>query len=526
MVYRASHVQVPTLRYAVKVLRAEHMESSEVIARFRREASAAAALHSRHTVRIVDFGATVDGVPYIVMELVRGRVLRDLINRDRGLRLGDIFRFSIGILRALEEAHTHGIVHRDLKPSNIFVVSEPGVRHPYSKVLDFGIAKILGGENVLRGPGTATLGGTGPCTPEYASPELLNGAASLQTDLYALGHVMVEMHDGHSPYLREDLNPILTAAEHLRPDPVPLGTRAAASPLAPIMRKALEKSTERRYQNAAEMLRDLESLYLGLQLDAEPALDLELGLTRPYALPARQVPNTATGIPRTDTTPTHQTPAHSALGFSRQTLQHPLEQPLVADSKRSATTGALLAVLFGLVGLAAIAAFIWSRPDPADTVEVPLVAIMPGEPAPPIPTPQWDSPPKGPSPVALAVQSASQNIVRAAEILPANTVDFQSQIPGVSAWIGEHRLGTLPLRGPFIPESRPLTIVFRAEGFSEKSLEFRDNTELKADIVLERDAPRPSPSASNRPVRRNGADAGTQQNDAPNPFQNIRPIDR
>lgn len=260
-VYLATHNEVESLRVAIKVLHPSHA-TPETLARFRNEAQLLARLRNRHTVRLTDFGVTDENMAFLVMEYVEGTPLDRIIYAKGALGQADTARVGIGVLKSLVEAHTVGIIHRDLKPANIMLVSEMGERHPVPRVLDFGIAKVLGGGSPVEDHIVRDDGSYEPvvyCTPAYAAPELLRGRPEFPTDIYALGLVMVEMLDGTPPYDYPDDEP--AASPHLWEEPVPLGRRAQKSVLAPILQKALGKELEDRYESASAMLDDLEKAY-------------------------------------------------------------------------------------------------------------------------------------------------------------------------------------------------------------------------------------------------------------------------
>lgn len=275
-VYSARHATVSSLRAAIKVLHAEHMDSDNNRRRFRREAELAAALQSRFIVRVLDAGELQDGRPFIAMEFVDGTPLDALLKKCGRLAPADAARFTEGILRGLEVAHAAGVVHRDLKPANVFAVEEDG-EAPYSRVLDFGIAKAVDGSSVPVA-GTHTIAGQVVCTPEYASPELLSGTVSPAADIYALGHMLAELLDGRAPY---DLgtHSLLIAGEHLKPEPVPLGEFSRASGLEHIIRRACAKPVAERYPSARAMLDDLRAVMPSLAGGPTP-----LALASPYRL--------------------------------------------------------------------------------------------------------------------------------------------------------------------------------------------------------------------------------------------------
>lgn len=272
-VYAARHVTVTSLRVAIKVLHAEQAESASNRRRFLAEAQMAAALQSRFIVRILDAGELADARPFIAMEFVDGVPLDRLLEQCGRLAPRDVARFAETILLALELAHESGIVHRDLKPANVFAVSEHG-EAPYSRVLDFGIAKLIVGD---APPGTHTISGNVVCTPQYASPDLLHNEVTPLVDIYALGHVMAELLDGSAPYDVGEEHVLLVAAKQLGPDPVPLGPWTRASGLVGVVERACAKATDERFQSASEMLEALRDA----RPDDSEGIPL-LRLDRPY----------------------------------------------------------------------------------------------------------------------------------------------------------------------------------------------------------------------------------------------------
>ena len=191
---------------AVKVLNQQFAADPGFAARFEREARHAAGLSHPRLVTVFDCG--VDGsTPFIVMELVAGRTLRQVLDRAGPLRPGEAVRIAAAVCEALEVAHNAGLVHRDIKPANIVLAGNE------VKVLDFGIARTVGGTG---GTGTAVLLGTAA----YLSPEQAAGRpAGPQADLYALGCVLFEMLTGAPPFSAE--SPVGLAYRHVHDDPGP-----------------------------------------------------------------------------------------------------------------------------------------------------------------------------------------------------------------------------------------------------------------------------------------------------------------
>ena len=173
-------------RVAIKVVRTDKGEDGpdpELLARFRGEARAAAAIGHPGIIDVLDLGTTEDGTDFIVMEHLEGESLRDRLDRNIRLGLADVTQIGGELLDALAAAHDAGVVHRDLKPDNIFLVARPV---PVTKILDFGISKLSRAED-------ASLTTTGRImgTPHYMSPEQGRGArVGPPSDVYAAGAVL------------------------------------------------------------------------------------------------------------------------------------------------------------------------------------------------------------------------------------------------------------------------------------------------------------------------------------------------
>ena len=205
-VYQAEHTLMRK-RMAIKVLHPEMTRLPEVVARFEREAMAAAHIDHPHVVTATDFGKLEDGSFFLALEFVEGSSLREVIALGR-LELGRSLHIARQMAGALQRAHSLKIVHRDLKPENVMLVERDG-DPDFVKVLDFGIAKVQMGElgtNDRAGPEQNVLTQAGMVygTPEYMAPEqALGQPVDARADLYALGIIMYEMLTGHRPFEAE-----------------------------------------------------------------------------------------------------------------------------------------------------------------------------------------------------------------------------------------------------------------------------------------------------------------------------------
>jgi hypothetical protein len=236
---------------AVKVLRHQLASDGRFLARFRREARAAASLRDPRIVAVHDTGSH-DGCPYIVMEHVPGRTLAELIRSEGPLDPRRAAAIAEAVAAALQTAHTAGIVHRDVKPSNVMVTSEGDV-----KILDFGIARAL-----RWTPLTDTPGAQG--TAEYLSPEQARGeAVDGRSDVYSLGVVLYEMLTGRPTFTGESA--VGVAYKHVEEAPVPVETLRPDAPpaLAAISLRCLAKHPADRYRRAGELRADLARFRTG-----------------------------------------------------------------------------------------------------------------------------------------------------------------------------------------------------------------------------------------------------------------------
>ena len=245
MVYKAK-CHVLNRYVAVKILRDEFTTDQEFIRRFSVEAQAAASITHPNIVSIYDVGHE-DNLYYIVMELIKGKTLKEIIVEEEGaLPWKWSTNIAIQIASALETAHKNNIVHRDIKPHNI-IITEDGV----AKVTDFGIAKAVSNSTITAFG--STIGSVHYFSPEHAR----GGYTDSKSDLYSLGVVMYEMLTGRVPFNAD--TPTAVALKHMQEDPEPPMDVNENVPQAlnDIILKAMRKDTNSRYQSATEMLKDL-----------------------------------------------------------------------------------------------------------------------------------------------------------------------------------------------------------------------------------------------------------------------------
>jgi len=263
-------------RAAVKLLK-RGMDSAAVLRRFAQERQALARLSHPHIARLLDAGASADGLPYFVLEYVAGRPIDEAV-QDRALE--QRLQIFLQLADAVAHAHRNLLVHRDLKPGNVLVDGDGQV-----KLLDFGIAKAL--DPLEHDEGDTTVAGQRPYTPNYASPEQVRGEpVSTATDVYSLGVLLYQMLTGTRPTGRRATTPAEAARSVLeeqptRPsrlsadeavDPQWLATRRMLDgDLDNILLKALEKDPARRYAGVDALAADVRAHLDGRPVSARAA---------------------------------------------------------------------------------------------------------------------------------------------------------------------------------------------------------------------------------------------------------------
>ncbi len=261
-VYRARDLRLDRI-VAVKTLREDLARDQTFQARFRREAQSAASLNHPSIVAVYDTGedqGAQSHVPFIVMEYVDGRTIRDLLRDDRRLLPERALEITDGVLRALDYSHRNGIVHRDIKPGNVMLNRTGEI-----KVMDFGIARSVSDSQATMTQTAQVIG-----TAQYLSPEQARGErVDARSDLYSVGCLLYELLTGRPPFTGD--SPVAIAYQHVRENPIPPSRVDPELPgwADPIVLKAMAKDPADRYQSAADMRGDIQRAIGGYPIAAQ-----------------------------------------------------------------------------------------------------------------------------------------------------------------------------------------------------------------------------------------------------------------
>ena len=382
---------------AIKLLRPDLARDPQFQARFKREAQAVAALNHPSIVAVFDTGdhAVPGGhddtvrVPYIVMEYVAGKTIRDLI-RAKDVTIDQAIDYSLGVLSALDYSHKAGIVHRDIKPANVMFCPDSNS----VKVMDFGIARAMADSSATMTQTQAVVG-----TAQYLSPEQARGeTVDARSDLYSAGCLLYEMLTGRPPFIGD--SPVSVAYQHVReiPDPASSLNPDVSEALDSVLAKALQKNRADRFQDAAAFRRALRAARSGVAVAALPRSESPTDPNNTVASPDQAPPTAAfalTGAAFLDDTAAGIPPAHLAESDEPLTavsgshvppdtgslpLSLPAErEPTVQQKSRRRTWIATL-VIFTLLVLAGGGLWLYNmvnqQPPPVAKVDVPTVASL------------------------------------------------------------------------------------------------------------------------------------------------------
>src|SRR5437868_13119930 len=260
-VYLARDTQLDRV-VALKILSAEVARDQQRLSRFLQEARAASKLKSANVAHIYEIGE-VEGLHFIAMEYVEGEPLNQKIG-GRPMEAAEIVKLGMQIARALDEAHSKGVTHRDIKPQNIIVTADAEV-----KVLDFGLAKLTAADpnaaEIAPDSRLATKVKTSPGivmgSVNYMSPEQSMGRdVDHRTDIFSLGVVFYEMATGRLPFSGASLTETIDRIAHAHPEAIARFNYNVPAELEMIIKKALRKNRDERYQSARDLLVDLRDL--------------------------------------------------------------------------------------------------------------------------------------------------------------------------------------------------------------------------------------------------------------------------
>ncbi len=427
-VYRARHTRM-SKRFAVKIMFGDLASDSTMRARFQSEAEAASRLDHPHVVSVVDFGDTVGGLVYMVMDYVEGLSLARLIDQASGPMPEPRVRALLEqIALGLQHAHDRGLVHRDLKTDNVVVVESEG--EELARVIDFGIAMFA---DAAPGPAKLTAVGVVIGTPAYMSPEQACGEKlDHRSDLFSLGIVAYEMLAGRKPF---DGHPFEMARQNIASTPPPFHERAPLAIVSPeleaIVFRLMAKSREDRFPSAQALVEALRGHGAPLAEQLEPTLRLPAPTRGSSTARGPALARGASAVPAprsASTTSPHPRGRTSELDLSAER----------AVERRSGS-GALAWVAAGvLVVGAAVAATVWRDDAGAD----PTVSAAPLTPA-PDPAPLAGTASQAVAPVAVVPPEAELDPSLGGMVLepdvPAEPMGVEGSPPPAPAKTGRLR---------------------------------------------------------------------------------------
>ena len=362
-VYRARDLRLDRM-VAIKTLRADLARDQTFQARFGREAQSAASLNNPSIVAVYDTGedlSTGVPIPFIVMEFVDGRTVRDLLIEGHRLLPERTLEIISGVLRALEYSHQAGIVHRDIKPGNVMVTRNGDI-----KVMDFGIARAMSDAQATMTQTAQVIG-----TAQYLSPEQARGErVDARSDLYSTGCLMYELLTGRPPFTGD--SPVAIAYQHVRENPIPPSRLDPSLPpwADSIVLKAMAKSPNDRYQSAAEMQADIQRAASGMQVAAAMQPPTRADYYDYQQRTQQMGPQTMMGVAPTTVSPYERTATRPGTSSPTATAA-----TTAGTEQRRGSRRWIPWVISGLVVLAAIivAVILLNNGGGGGTANVPLV---------------------------------------------------------------------------------------------------------------------------------------------------------
>ena len=347
-VYKARHLAFGELR-AIKFVGSHLLADERALARFRAEAVVARRLQHPNAVKVEDLDTSDDGRPFIVMEYVEGRSLRDLFSDNRPVSTKRVLALARQACGALAAAHALGIVHRDIKPDNLMIVTGADGSEVL-KVADFGLAKVREGfEHASDKALTQTGFIVG--TPPYMSPEQASGVdVDGRSDLYSLGVVLYELLTGRLPFQSD--TPLGMLIHHRETPPPPPSGLGVPKPLAEFLLKALAKRREDRFETALQMEEALRLLALmplpelvgqGIREGFDPQWTGSRHASRMTTVQAPVLPKTMG--------PSRPSPLGAGRAGIGQTHRSPSGVPVIEEAEPEAASSRSWMLSLGIVGL-------------------------------------------------------------------------------------------------------------------------------------------------------------------------------
>jgi serine/threonine protein kinase/Tol biopolymer transport system component len=375
-VYLAEDTQL-SRRVALKLLPAQAMREHESLRRFQQEARAASALSHPNIAHIYEIGES-DGVNFIAMEYVAGQSLNERINR-RPLPASEVAHIGAQVADALDEAHQAGVTHRDIKSANVMLTARGRV-----KVLDFGLAKVVAPETESEAATRVkTKPGVVMGTVSYMSPEQAMGRdVDARTDIWSLGVVLYEMATGRLPFSGDSVTETIDAIAHSQPEAIARFNYDVPAELEVVIKKALRKKREERYQTARDMHVDLQSLARELELIGEHSVSHDARSSSSGAAQAQTITDTSVasltgaqsdalrGEQATQTLTREQSATTDAVAAERTTSSAEYVVKKIKRHKKGAV--AVLAVLaLAVAGLAFVLnKFSAKKPAPFQSIKI------------------------------------------------------------------------------------------------------------------------------------------------------------
>lgn len=474
-VYLAKHKNIQDLNYVVKLLKPTHLGNDQVLRRFEQEANTLARIRSPRIARIVDYGPTENGIPYIVSEYIEGVTIGLILRENGAMSPWLTAHLGCQILEGLEDAHKAGVIHRDLKPDNILITREGDDPFPSAMVLDFGIAKVT---QEASDDADATVEGLA-CSPRYAAPEVLTREPSYKSDLYAMGLVLAEMLLGR-PVYRGKHNLIL-ASEQLSSEKVPLPDEVLTGPLGAIIARACEKDQDKRYEDATAMLSELSEMRQTLMPFSEAAKS-EIDLPQLIAI-RNDGPNESA-----DTTSLTENFHTFEMQTSNSGTVSVDIGELVAGKRATKMNRVLVPLLIAhvlAVFIAGIALYFYLQnkaSDDAAAAERERASTDALEGVPPVN-------------ISSAMRNAGVRVHNALGLSSVNNITLTTDIEDASLWLRDEEIGQLPVRNLVTDNARPLVLGVKADGYEPVELQITQTGRVSLRVGLDEIKAEEAPAA-------------------------------